>query len=198
MAQLIVFMSKAPVGQRSDKVYVSYYDTVAELHHDIQETITEVKEDYPVPDLATFTQMLENLPVNLSTPGDTPNVTIEVILRFENVPVGRNVVEVVSAIYYACSQTGLVDGLEIKRGRHMMAVLTSPEEVLNPKTFDWNIPKLISSYRNVLLLTSFLDFHEDGTVASDSVYPAPEEKKEETVTEIVRKAVSEAITEVVA
>ncbi len=195
MSQFIVFLSKAPVGQRSDKVYVSHYDSVEKLHHDMQETIKEIKEDYPFPDLATFTQMLEKLPVNLSTPGDTPNITIEVILRFVNVPTGRSVVEVVSAIYYACSQVGLVDGLEIKRGRHMMAVLTSPEEVLDPKTFDWNIPKLISSYRNVMWLTSFLDFHEDGTVAS--VYPAPEEEQE-TVTETVRKAVSEAITEVVA
>ena len=167
MSQLIVFVSKAPVGERSHKVYVTNFESVEDFHRDLRETITEGHEDFPVLDLETFTQKLEELPVNLSTPDDTPNVTIEAVLKFDNIPPGRDLVEVVSAIYYVCSQHGLVDGIEIKRGRATMDVLSDPDEILDPKTFDWNIRKLINQYRQVLWLSTFMDFRSDGSPYPD-------------------------------
>lgn len=196
MSKLIVFMSKAPIGERSHKVYVTNFDSIEDFHQQTQNTIMEAqshsakprsdemglslplgskaqtqgeKEDHPFPDLTTFTQMLEKLPVNLSTPDDTPNITIEAVLKFDNIPPGRDLIEVISAIYYVCSQHGLVDGVEIKHGQCTMDVLSNPEEILDPKTFDWNIPKLINEYMQVLWLTTFMDFKPDGSPYPDNL-----------------------------
>jgi hypothetical protein len=108
-------------------------------------------------DLETLTQKLENLPVHIKKP-KSPHITIETILRFDNVPEGHDdVVEIVSATYYSSSRFRLVNGTEIKRGTAIMSILTDPKEILHPKTLDWNIPKLINSFNNVLWLGVFLD-----------------------------------------
>jgi len=180
-------MSKRPIGKPSKRVYIECFDSMRNFYDTMVCAIKEDDPDFKCMDFETLTQKLENLPVCIKKP-KPPNITIETILTFDNVPEGHDVVEIVSAIYYSCSRFHLVNGMEIKRGTSIMNILTNPKEILDPKTFDWNIPKLINSFNSVLWLGVFLDMAGSKDIRPDSLYVIgkkkerkPNEKSDENV-----------------
>jgi len=178
MSQLVVFISKRPIGRTSKKVWIAGFDSVKDFHDDVIKSMQEDYPDFKFMDLDTFTKKLENLPVRIKL-AKAPHMTIESILKFDNVPEGRNVTEIVSAMYYACSRYHLVKGNEIKRGKSITSILRDPDEILDPKTFDWNIPKLIKDFGGVLWLCAFMDMKQNGDLYPDSMYVIGEEDKED-------------------
>ena len=163
MPRLIVFMAKEELGSN---VYVSNFNSVEELCQFLQVLIGEADENHPRPDLATVTQMLEKVPVTLMLPKIIGNITIEAVIKFENIPNGRSLDEIIGAMYYACGQLSLLDGVGIKYGKHTLRVLSDPKEALDPKTFNWNISELIHDYVAMLWISSFFDFHPVGSLYS--------------------------------
>lgn len=163
MTQLIVFMTKEEPGSN---IYVSNFDSIERLCHFIQVLIKATDRNHPRPNLATITQMLENVPVTLILPKMLGNITIVGVIKFEYIPPERSLDEIISAMYCACNQVSLLDGIGIKWGKHTLRVLSDPREALDPKTFNWNIPELIRDYTMMLWVSSFLDFHPVGSLYS--------------------------------
>lgn len=96
-------------------------------------------------------------------------IQMRAILLFENVPKGRHVIEIVSAINFVACENHLIYGANIKYTPSIFDVVSSPHEVINPETFNWNIPALLSTLRNVLGLLRFLDFAGNGQLYPDVI-----------------------------
>lgn len=72
-------------------------------------------------------------------------LTIRVILEYQNVPKGRNVNEIMAVIYYAAAKCNLIQNGEIKYSDLTFGTIFSQCGVLRLGRFDWNIVKLMDS-----------------------------------------------------
>lgn len=162
MSQFIVIVSKSNIGDVSKRLFVVGFASIEAMHADLSSSGIKC-------DIAEFSAKLSTLPFHIDIPNSI-GITIEFVLRFDNVPFGRDVIEIVSAIYYAATRHELVEGMEIKRGPAITDVLVNPKEVLNPAEFDWNIPKFTRDLSNVFLISVFLDFDEEGETSPSSQY----------------------------
>lgn len=140
-------------------------DDLKEFHSNLSdEGVISVDYDVFFVDFHRKLKDIENT-IKLSYLGkDGIQLNIEQILEFKNVPAGRSLCEIVAMIFYAATMYDLVHDGGIKYTPLVFQVVSSPSEVINPETFNWDMKKLNNSLNGVLGLTCFLEYNDDGTV----------------------------------
>jgi hypothetical protein len=153
--QIIVFLSRIN-PDKSGNISIFSYNSIDDFYNEFKSAAEEQNHNFI--SFNDFKQMTHSLPANLVVHTEL-TITIHCIHEFHDVPNGRHVTEIVSAIYYSCAMNGLIgsDNTDIKCGVHVMNVLMNPNEILNPLTFNWDIPKLIDMFKNTLSFSAWLD-----------------------------------------
>jgi hypothetical protein len=93
--------------------------------------------------------------------GDDMTISIEAVHSFSSVPEDRSVVEIVASLHYAALLINLLAEDDsfyyIRAGPKMIEVLSSPNELIRPDGFNWNLVGLINESKEIMLLASLHD-----------------------------------------
>lgn len=85
------------------------------------------------------------------------NVHIEAVREFDQVPAGRSVEEIEVLLNYVASTHNYCAGSLILKTEAVYKIMSSPHEVINPTTFNWNIAELKEVLEQTVRLGCFLD-----------------------------------------
>lgn len=170
MAQVVAYFTKVPITDQTKAEFagqaitfmVAGFTTISSMYTEMKESGTHV------PSEEKFTQDCLNKAKDTEGEHSLSYFTddgvilqMRAILLFDNVPRGRHVIEIVSAINFAAAQHDLIYKGAIRYSPGVFEVVSTPNECIDPTRFDWDIPALITSLRNVLCLVYFLDFKDN-------------------------------------